>query len=112
MHSGELTDSTLSPKTLQQRTVQCLVLGRYAIANAYALEAFLFHLQSSFMGKDHPSVNPWFDMGTIIRLAFRMGYHRDPSNLSGITFFDGEMRRRLWLNVVQIEALISYQTGS
>ncbi len=40
-----------------------------------------------------------------------MGYHRDPSNLSGISPFDGEMRRRVWLNIVQVEALMSYEMG-
>jgi hypothetical protein len=47
----------------------------------------------------------------MIRLAFRMGYHRDPKHLVGISVFDGEMRRRVWLNLVQIEALMSYQLG-
>jgi hypothetical protein len=96
---------------LHQRTVQCLVLGRYATANAHALEAFILHLQSCFFSHDSLSVDPWFEMGTIIRLAFRMGYHRDPSKLDGITPFDGEMRRRVWLNIFQLDALISFQLG-
>ncbi|KAI0151831.1 hypothetical protein GGR57DRAFT_173480 [Xylariaceae sp. FL1272] len=96
---------------LQQRTVQCLVLGRYATANEYALEAFVLHLLSCMLSQDQPPVNLWFEMGTIIRLAFRMGYHRDPSRLPRVSVFDGEMRRRLWLNIVQIEALMSYTTG-
>lgn len=40
-----------------------------------------------------------------------MGYHRDPKHLAGISVFEGEMRRRVWLNLVQIEALMSYQLG-
>jgi hypothetical protein len=96
---------------LQQSTVQCLVLGRYATANAHALETFILHLQSAFFSRDLVSVDAWFEMGTIIRLAFRMGYHRDPSNLAGITTFDGEMRRRVWINVFQLDALISFQLG-
>lgn len=75
------------------------------------MEAFILHIQSSFLGRSGYSVDPWFEVGTVIRLAFRMGYNRDPSNLAGITPFDGEMRRRVWLNVVQIDALISYQVG-
>ncbi len=50
-------------------------------------------------------------MGVIIRLAFRMGYHRDPSRLPGVSVFDGEMRRRVWVNIVQIESLMSFQLG-
>jgi hypothetical protein len=101
----------LNPKTFQQRAIQCLVLGKYATANAYALEAFVLHLQSLFITKDEPPVNPWFELGTVIRLAFRMGYHRDPANLSKVSVFEGEMRRRVWLNIVQTEALLSFQTG-
>ncbi|KAI0485401.1 hypothetical protein F4859DRAFT_502730 [Xylaria cf. heliscus] len=100
-------DSSIPPvHVLQQKTVQCLVLGRYATANAYALEAFLLHLLSCLLSKDNPPTNI-----TIIRLAFRMGYHRDPRNLLGISPFDGEMRRRVWLNIVQVEALMSYEMG-
>ncbi|KAH8651156.1 hypothetical protein BX600DRAFT_100183 [Xylariales sp. PMI_506] len=96
---------------LQQRTVDCLTLGRYATANAHALEAFILHLQGLFFSQTRLPIDPWFAMGTIIRLAFRMGYHRDPSTLAGITPFDGEMRRRVWLNIFQIDALISFQLG-
>ncbi|KAI1330936.1 hypothetical protein F5Y16DRAFT_408389 [Xylariaceae sp. FL0255] len=98
-------------QTLQQMTVQCLVLGRYATANAYALEALLIHLVSFLVTKGNSSTALWFEMGTIIRLSFRMGYHRDPSTLPRISVFDGEMRRRLWFNIVHIEALMSAQMG-
>ncbi|KAK7978076.1 hypothetical protein PG996_004122 [Apiospora saccharicola] len=97
--------------TLQQVTVQCLALGRYPTANAHALEAFMLHLQSGFFSLNRPPVELWFEMGTVIRLAFRMGYHRDPSKLAGISPYDGEMRRRVWLNIVQVDALMSYQNG-
>ncbi|KAI1644696.1 uncharacterized protein F4817DRAFT_346059 [Daldinia loculata] len=96
---------------LQQRVVQCLVLGRYATANAHALEAFMLHIQSCFFSREGNPVDLWFEMGTTIRLAFRMGYHRDPSNLTGISPFDGEMRRRVWVNIFQIDALVSFQMG-
>ncbi|KAF7517184.1 hypothetical protein PCG10_001502 [Penicillium crustosum] len=54
----------------------------------------------------------WFDMGIILRLAFRMGYHRDPSTFPGTTTpFDSEMRRRVWLHIFQLDALLSFQLG-
>ncbi|KAI1269217.1 fungal-specific transcription factor domain-containing protein [Xylariaceae sp. FL1019] len=96
---------------LQRRAAQCLMLGKYATANEYALEAFVLHLLSYMLSQDQPAVNLWFELGTIIRLAFRMGYHRDPSRLPRVSAFDGEMRRRLWLNIVQLDSLMSYQTG-
>ncbi|KAH8161483.1 hypothetical protein CIB48_g6760 [Xylaria polymorpha] len=104
---NQTPDSSIPPvHILQQRTVQCLVLGKYATANAHALEAFMLHLLGCLLNKDNHPTNI-----TIIRLAFRMGYHRDPSNLLGISPFNGEMRRRVWLNIVQVEALMSYEMG-
>ncbi|PKS05661.1 hypothetical protein jhhlp_008180 [Lomentospora prolificans] len=105
-------DQSIPPiSVLQQRAIQCLVLGRYGTANSYALEAFILHLQSCYLHHDKLSVDPWFEMGSIIRLAFRMGYHRDPTKLAGISPFDGEMRRRVWLNIFQLDALLSFQMG-
>ncbi|KAG9258563.1 uncharacterized protein F5Z01DRAFT_202367 [Emericellopsis atlantica] len=100
------------PSILQGAAKQCLILGNYATANEHALEAFILHMQSYFVTQGgKPSMGLWFEMGTVIRLAFRMGCHRDPGSLTGISPFAGEMRRRLWLNIVQIDALLSFQMG-
>jgi hypothetical protein len=96
---------------MQTRTVQCLLLGRFTSANAYALEALLLHLQSCFLTDSNSQVQLWFKMGTVVQLAFRMGYHRDPSKLPDVSCFDGEMRRRVWLNIYQLDALGSFQVG-
>ncbi|KAL7955613.1 hypothetical protein V8C34DRAFT_237443 [Trichoderma compactum] len=98
-------------KMLQQRTVECLILGRFPTANAYALEAMILHLQSCYLTLNRLGSDHWFEMGTLIRLAFRMGYHHDPDGLSGISVFDGEMRRRVWHNIFQVDALMSFQMG-
>ena len=101
-------------KTLQERAAQCLILGGFATANAYALEAFILHLQSRYLSEgksSHSNVHLWFEGGTVVRLAIRMGYHRDPSKTPSITPFQAEMRRRVWINIFQVDALISFQMG-
>ncbi|KAF3028370.1 hypothetical protein E8E15_003643 [Penicillium rubens] len=109
---GVLNGSIPPPDILQQRTAQCLLLGGYRTANAYALETLLLYLQSGFLGDLKTNSRQWFDMGIILRLAFRMGYHRDPSTFPGTTTpFDGEMRRRVWLHIFQLDALLSFQIG-
>ena len=45
----------------------------------------------------------------IVRLAMRMGYHRDPSKYPGITPYQGEMRRRIWSFVRQMDTMFSFQ---
>jgi hypothetical protein len=104
-------NSGLALKDLQQRTVECLVLGKFATANAYSLETLIIHLQSCFLTHNKLNSDHWFEVGTVIRLAFRMGYHRDPDTLPGVSVFDGEMRRRVWHNLFQIDALMSFQIG-
>lgn len=109
---GALNGTIPSPEILQQKTAQCLLLGRYRTANAYAIESLILYLQSGFLGDMKTSSRQWFDMGVIMRLAFRMGYHRDPSTFPGTTTpFDSEMRRRVWLHIFQLDALLSFQLG-
>ncbi|GAM87596.1 hypothetical protein ANO11243_056230 [Dothideomycetidae sp. 11243] len=110
-NTREIEGSIPSVKSLHQMTVRYLVAGRYVTASEHVLEAFLLHLQSCFLNREGDPIDWWFEMGTIIRLAFRLGYHRDPSRLAGIPPFEGEMRRRLWLNIFQLDALMSFQMG-
>jgi len=41
----------------------------------------------------------------------KMGMHRDPSHYPNISAFDGEMRRRLWQTLFQLDILVSFQMG-
>lgn len=51
------------------------------------------------------------DIGAIVRIAMRLGLHRDPSNFPNITPFQGEMRRRTWTVISQIDTLSSFHLG-
>lgn len=53
----------------------------------------------------------WVLFGVIMRQGLRMGYHRDPSRLKNLTVFEGEMRRRCWAIMRQLDLLNSYQMG-
>ena len=50
-------------------------------------------------------------MGIFIRLAMRLGYHRDSARHSSISPFEGEMRRRIWAIIYQLDILASFQLG-
>lgn len=101
----------ISLKILRLRTTQCLVLGNYSTARAYGLETLVLYLQSSLIGLADSQINLWFLMGIIIRLALRMGYHRDSRHHHSISPFEGEMRRRLWANIYQLDVVMSFQLG-
>lgn len=100
-----------STKFLQHMTAQCLVSSGYATATEHALEALLLYLQGRFMTQTSSNAQLWLELGTVIRLALRMGYHRDPNEMTNVPKFDGEMRRRVWLHIFQIDALVSFQMG-
>lgn len=95
----------------RQRTAQCLVLGKYASAKAYTVEALLLHLQCQFLASADADTNVWVIMGILVRSAMRMGYHRDPKAYPMISPFEGEMRRRVWCIISQLEVLAAFQLG-
>jgi hypothetical protein len=107
----ESNGNIISSKTFRFKTKQCLVLGNYSTAKAYGLETLVLHLQSCLIGLVDSQIDLWFLMGIIIRLAMRMGYHRDSKNHHNISPFEGEMRRRLWINIYQLDVLMSFQLG-
>lgn len=113
------TASIPSVGDMSARARQCLVLGNYTEATEHVLEALMLHLQSHFLKGVDGTDGLWFVMGTILRLALRMGYHRDPARIRDdagggglkLTPFRAEMRRRVWVSIYQIDALVSFQMG-
>jgi hypothetical protein len=57
------------------------------------------------------SIGNWAVIGVIIRIAFRMGLHRDPSHWPGIQPLQAELRRRLWIVLYQMDFFTSVQVG-
>ncbi|MCJ1322063.1 hypothetical protein MMC15_007408 [Xylographa vitiligo] len=50
-------------------------------------------------------------VGNIVQIAVHMGYHRDAKHFPNISPFAGEMRRRIWALIVQLDFSISTQMG-
>jgi hypothetical protein len=55
----------------------------------------------------------WVTSGDLVRLAVASGMHRDPSLLSigKITPFEREMKKRLWVTIMELELQSSLETG-
>ena len=90
---------------------QCLNLGNFTQPHKYVIEALLLYTQCKYMCSPEPVGELWVLFGLIVRQALRMGYHRDPDHLQTITVFEGEMRRRCWAVLHQLDLLNSYQMG-
>ena len=89
----------------------CLVLGQYTKGGPHVLETLIIHLTTEvFMYKD-AEIGLWLLLCMIVQLALSLGYHRDPRNFSHISPFAGEMRRRVWASIVQVDLRLSSQMG-
>lgn len=75
----------------------------------YTIETLMLYVQSEYYCKNDAEVGLWVVVGMLVRLAMRMGYHRDPSQFPGVTIFEGEMRRRCWSLVRQLDTVFSFQ---
>ncbi|KAF4626984.1 hypothetical protein G7Y89_g11171 [Cudoniella acicularis] len=95
----------------KEKSIQCLVLGKYTNGPANTIETLLLNFQiESFRDSNNETENSLF-LALVIRLAQRMGYHKDPSHLKTISTFQAEMQRRAWALITHYDAISSSQTG-
>lgn len=92
------------------RTVQCLVIGDYTKPVEYTLETMILYLFGEFSSRWDRDLSLWLIGSIIVRLAFRMGYHRDPKWFP-LTPYQGEMRRRLWALVRMTDVMFSHHVS-
>ncbi|KJZ74213.1 hypothetical protein HIM_06444 [Hirsutella minnesotensis 3608] len=88
-----------------------LIWGKYTQPTIATLPAFLLYVEAHFLFNRAVQMNCYVLSGMCIRLMLKMGLHRDPSKLTGISPFEGEMRRRMWNMAVQIETIVSFHMG-
>jgi hypothetical protein len=105
-----LSITPFSVDALRTKAVQCLVLAEYTKCPPYTLETLLCYFVSEYFHYDGLNV-AWFLLGLIVRTAIRMGYHRDPSRFPNISPFEGEMRRRVWLIIIHLDAKAATEMG-
>lgn len=116
LRSGEEPPGlSCSPKQTTEifrlRAVECLILGNYTKPKAYTIESLLLHVQCEYFSSDTAQSRVWVLWGMLIRLALYIGLHRDSKHFPEISCFEGEMRRRKWALITQLDLLISYQAG-
>lgn len=96
-------------RVFREQTLHCLILGLYTRGGDYVLEAMINYLVcESFLSQD-TDIGLWLVQGIIVQLALSEGYHREPQNFSNISPFAGEMRRRVWAVIVQMDLRLSSQ---
>ena len=103
--------SSVAKNQFLEAAVQCMNYGDFTQPHKYLVESLLLYSQCKYMCSPEPVGELWVLFGLIVRQALRMGYHRDPDHLQNITVFEGEMRRRCWAVLRQLDLLNSYQMG-
>lgn len=95
----------------REKAVQCLILARYTTGGPYILETLITVLTGEFVLLKDGAGDGWLLISMILHLAMRMGYHRDPDHFPGISPFEGEMRRRIWTTILQLDLVLSLEMG-
>ncbi|TVY89369.1 Fusarisetin A cluster transcription factor [Lachnellula willkommii] len=95
----------------RDRTAQCLVEVNYLRPRRYTVEALCFYYSLDLYQKRDSEFGAHVVLGIIVRVAMRLGFHRDASHHTSISPFDGEMRRRIWSTVVQFDISSSAYIG-
>lgn len=75
------------------------------------METLSLHFALELNYNKDASVGHWFLLGVVIRIAMRMGLHRDPSHWPNIRPLEAELRRRRWITLYQLDYLTSTQVG-
>ncbi|KFY23909.1 hypothetical protein V493_05563 [Pseudogymnoascus sp. VKM F-4281 (FW-2241)] len=102
---------TSSMNLFRERIVQCLMLGKYTEGGPYVIESLLqYYMIEHFLRRD-AQFEIWILFGMLIPISLRMGLHRDPKHFSEISAFLGEMRRRVWATIFQIDVGFSALAG-
>ena len=101
----------MSPR-FDTAAAHCLAMGGYYRPQRFAVEALVLFIQSVIVTDIDLGPEIGVLMGTLIRLAIVMGYHRDAAeSRDRISAFDGEMRRRTWSTCMHLDMLIAFQLG-
>ena len=99
-------------RTYRGCCAQCLILSNYTQPGPYTIETFLIYMEGEFVLSKDDQMNCYLMIGVAVRLAMRIGLHRDSDNVAGnLTPYQGEYRRRVWHLLTQIDLLVSFHIG-
>ncbi|QYT01977.1 Zn(2)-C6 fungal-type domain-containing protein [Trichoderma simmonsii] len=108
---GSLGEPRRARDSFRTRAAQCLVLADYTRPGRYKIEALLLYSGTEFMRTRDSQIGISILFGVIVKLAMHTGYHRDSKHYQNLSAFEGEMRRRAWALIWQVDHLTSFQVG-
>ncbi|PCH07824.1 Transcription factor [Penicillium occitanis (nom. inval.)] len=109
--SATVGDMEDAQTLFRMRTKQILITELHATPTIERLTLLSLHLDAEFIQCQDTSTAVWINVATAVRMAMKLGLHREPSFDSTLSVFECEMRRRLWLAISQTDLLLSWQVG-
>jgi hypothetical protein len=105
------TESRDMMETYRTLTIYCLIAGDYLHPTRYTIETLILHFAVDQNVNVDTNVGNWILIGVVIRIALRMGLHRDPSHWPNIQLAQAELRRTLWMVLYQMDFFTSTEVG-
>ena len=102
---------TMTANRYRKHAAAAITLADYTKSKAYTIESLMLYTAGEYFQTDKNQIRVWTLLGLVIRSAMQMGYHRDSKHFSNISVFEGEMRRRVWHIIYQIEIFSSFHVG-
>lgn len=85
------------------------ILADYTIPQAFTIECLL--LQGGSWRMKAAALDVWLLLGVTVRIALRLGYHRDASHYGDLSPYSQEMRRRIFAGLYMADTMTSFQLG-
>ena len=108
---GGSGEAVCQAQLFQRLAISAALLGDCTRGRLYTLECLILFCSGEYMRGQTSHVKVWTFVGLVVRLAMHMGYHCDAQHYHNIGPFHGEMRRRIWHFIYQIDVLLSFQLG-
>ncbi|MCJ1380892.1 hypothetical protein MMC17_004001 [Xylographa soralifera] len=108
---SQTPESHTAVDILREKIIQCLILGHWTNGGPYVLETLILYFMVEVFPSKDTEAGIRVLVGNIVQIAIHMGYHRDAKHFPNISPFAGEMRRRIWALIVQLDFSISTQMG-
>ncbi|CZR58897.1 related to transcription activator protein acu-15 [Phialocephala subalpina] len=110
-HRSSQDDLVSRRSIFHEAAAKCLVAGQYHRPQEFAVEALAMYAHCKNLRTLDPSREAGALLGTVIRMAYERGYHRDADSFGTLSVFEAEMRRRFWAAVKQMDLMASFQLG-
>jgi len=109
---GDMGTADYVMEMYRRVSAQCLALDDFTTPGKYKVEAMILYFGIEYLRRPDAQRSTSILMSIIVRLAMHSGLHREPDRYNkGISVFEGEMRRRLWTVLTEIDVLVSFQFG-